>query len=144
MPRGLAVAVLGLVTAALAGCGDGYLYRNDHRVTIDSPSSFATVRQPFVVRWRATDFQAPRDGRFAILFDLPPPPPGGTLGDIPPLQRRLVRLADTTEVDAPTFNRDSATTGPLQDHHEVTVILLDRQGRRISETAGFVEFDVAT
>lgn len=142
MPRALAFLVLGAVTIALPGCADGYLFRNDHRVAIDSPTSFATVSQPFVVRWTAHDFQAPRDGRFAVLFDLAPPPPGGTLDDIPPLQRRFIRVVDSTEVEAPTFTKDTSTTGPLQDHHEVTVILLDPEGRRISETAGFVEFDL--
>jgi hypothetical protein len=131
-------------STALCGCADGYLFRNDHRISIDSPGSFATVHQPLTVRWTARDFTAPHDGSFAVFFDLAPPPPGQTLGDIPPLQRRLVRVVDTTSVEAPAFTHDSSTTGPLQDHHQVTVVLLDGQGRRISETAGYVEFDVST
>jgi hypothetical protein len=142
--RARALVLLAVLATTLSGCADGYLFRNDHRITIDSPASFAAVQQHFTVRWTARDFTAPRDGRFAVFFDLAPPPPGQTLGDIPPLQRQLVRVVDTTEVEAPTFTHDSTTTGPLQDHHEVTVILLDRQGRRISETAGYVEFDVGT
>jgi hypothetical protein len=134
----------GALSIALSGCADGYLFRNDHRITIDTPGSFAAVRQPFVVRWTAGDFAAPQDGSFAVFFDLAPPPPGQTIGTIPPLEKRLVRVVDTAQVTAPTFSHDSSTIGPLQDHHEVTVILLDRQGRRISETAGYVEFDVST
>ncbi len=144
MRRGLAVAALGILGSTLSGCGDGYLFRNDHRITIDSPASFASVRQPMTVRWTAPDFVAPRDGSFAVFFDLAPPPPGETLGSIPPLQKRFVRVVDTTHVDAPAFTHDSSTSGPLQDHHEVTVILLDHQGRRISETAAYTEFDVST
>jgi hypothetical protein len=142
--RGLAVAAIGVLGSTLSGCADGYLFRNDHRITIDSPASFASVRQPLVVRRTTPDFVAPRDGSFAVFFDLAPPPPGETLRNIPPLQKRFVRVVDTTHVDAPTYTHDSSTTGPLQDHHEVTVILLDPQGRRISETAGYVEFDVST
>jgi hypothetical protein len=142
--RGLAVIALGVLSSTLSGCADGYLFRNDHRITVDSPASFASVRQPLTVRWTAPDFLAPRDGRFAVFFDMAPPAPGETLGDIPPLQKRFVRVVDTTHVDAPTFTHDSSTTGPLRDHHEVTVILLDPSGRRISETAGYVEFDVST
>ena len=144
MPRVLVLTVLLVVSAAVSGCADGYLFRNDHRITIETPGSFATVRQNVTVRWAATDFQAPRDGRFAVLFDLSPPSPGDTLADIPPLERQFVKVVDTTQVQAPTFVHDSTATGPLQDHHEVTVILLDPQGRRIGETAGYVEFDVST
>jgi hypothetical protein len=142
--RCLAVAALAVLSSTLSGCADGYLFHNDHRISIDSPGSFASVRQPLTVRWTSPDFSAPRDGSFAVFFDLAPPPPGQTLGDIPPLQKRFVRVVDTTHVEAPAFTHDSSSTGPLQDHHEVTVILLDRQGRRISETAGYVEFDVST
>jgi hypothetical protein len=143
--RARAVVVAGAALGiALSGCADGYLFRNDHRITIDAPGSFAAVHQPFVVHWTARDFAAPQDGSFAVFFDLAPPPPGQTIGTIPPLERRFVRVVDTTQVPAPTFSHDSTTTGPLQDHHEITVILLDRQGRRISETAGYVEFDVST
>jgi hypothetical protein len=140
--RAFLVVGLGAVSAALSGCAEGYLFRNDHRITIETPASFATVHQNFTVRWSARDFVAPRDGRFAVFFDLSPPSPGQTLGNIPALERRFVRVVDATQVQAPTFTHDSDTTGPLQDHHEVTVILLDRDGRRISETAGYVEFDV--
>ena len=142
--RRTGVALALLAVCAASGCADGYLFRNDHRITIDTPQSFAMVSQPFTVRWSARDFQAPRDGHYAVLFDLSPPPPGATLGDIPPLQQRFVKVVDTAEVQAPAFTHDSQTSGPLQDHHEVTVILLDPGGRRISETAGYVEFDVNT
>lgn len=137
----LACTVLALV---VSGCADGYLFRNDQRITMLSPASFATVGQPLTVRWTARDFTAPKDGRFAVLFDLAPPAPGETLDNIPPLERRLVKVVDTGEVQAPMFTHDDNATGPLQDHHEVTVILLDPHGRRISETAGYVEFDVRT
>jgi hypothetical protein len=142
--RGLAIVTLGVLSSVLSGCADGYLFRNDHRISIDSPGSFASVRQPLTVRWTAADFVAPRDGSFAVFFDRAPPPPGRTIGDIPPLEKRFVRIVDVTHVDAPAFTHDDTTTGPLQDHHEVTVVLLDRSGRRISETAGYVEFDVST
>lgn len=144
MRRAAVVVLLGALSITLSGCADGYLFRNDHRISIDTPGSFATVHQPMVVRWTASGFQAPRDGSFAVYFDLAPPPPGQTVGDVPPLQRRLVRVVNATQVEAPAFTHDSSTTGPLQDHHEITVVLLDRDGRRISETAGYVEFDVST
>lgn len=137
MRRLLALAVALVV---LPACG-GKLFRNDHRIEILQPRKYATVDQPLTVRWQAKDFAAPDDGHFLVLVDRDPMPPGETLTYF-----RRNRL-DIYQVDATTFTVDVFTphvgaNSTERNRHDVTVVLLDRDGRRIGESAGFVEFTV--
>ena len=133
-----------LATLAMTGCGNDLLFRNDHRITILSPANFDTVSQPLTVRWSARGFTTPTDGHFVAFFDLSPPSPGDTIDSYSPTDRQWIRTVDQTEVTAPPLPTDGTAPAAVRDHHEVTVILVDRSGRRIGETAGFVEFDVRT
>ena len=135
--------VLVATCVALTGCADGLLFRNDHRVIVVSPDNFATVSQPLTIRWSARDFSAPADGHFVVFFDVSPQSPGETIDGFTPLQRVSIKTVDANEVTAPTFRPDEGAPAATRNHHEVTVILVDTSGRRIGETAGFVEFDVA-
>jgi hypothetical protein len=140
--RVVRLAALCSVLLCVTGCG-GKLFRNDHRIAILEPRKFATVDQPLTVTWRAKNFEAPSDGHFLVLVDKDPMPPGQTVAYF-----RRNRL-DVYTVDEPRFTVDTFTahTGGTKlerNHHDVTVVLLDRQGRRIGESAGFVEFDVRT
>ena len=137
------LALLLVVTSlAATGCANGLLFRNDHRITIDSPDDFASVSQPLTIRWTAKDFSAPADGHFVVFFDLAPQSPGDTIDSFSPLERQLIRVVDRPQVGAPTLRPDENAPLVTRNHHEVTVILVDPAGRRIGETAGFVEFDV--
>ena len=133
-------AVVGIV--GLSGCQGQLLFRNDHRITLVSPANFATVTLPVTVRWSARDFTPPADGRFLVFVDRSPQPPGDTINDFPVSDRAGIYVADGGEILLSNFVRDPQAPPAEQDHHEVTVILVGPDGRRIGETTGFAEFDV--
>lgn len=133
-------AVAGVV--GLSGCQGQLLFRNDHRVTIESPANFATVTLPVTIRWQARDFTPPSSGRFLVFVDRSPQPPGDSINDFPASDRAGIYTVDGNEIRLSVFARDPQAPPAEQDHHEVTVILVGPDGRRIGETAGFVEFDV--
>ncbi|MGI8608950.1 MAG: hypothetical protein ACR2MY_06945 [Candidatus Dormibacteria bacterium] len=138
----LAVAVL-VAALGLTGCQEqALLFRNDHRITIISPANFDTVHLPLTLRWRARAFTAPTDGHYVVLVDRSPQAPGKTISEFPPADRLGIYTTDSTEMELKVFGRDPSAPPAEKDHHELTVILVDPQGRRISETAGFVEFDI--
>jgi len=133
-----------VATVGVAGCEQqAMLFRNDHRVNITSPSTFATVGLPLTLRWSARDFSAPRDGHFEVFVDRSPQPPGKTIEEeFPAADRAGIYTTDSIQMELKAFGRDPSAPPAERDHHELTVILVDPQGRRISETAGFVEFDI--
>ena len=126
-----------------SGCQSQLLFRNDHRITIVSPRDFSTVHAPVTIRWVTRDFSAPTDGHFVVFLDSDPQPPGETLNYFAGQSLQYVWTVDTTSFRIPHFPLvDPNAPKQEQEHHDVTVILVDRQGRRISETAGFVEFNL--
>ena len=134
------MAVLLVSMLATTGCSD-VLLRNDHRISITSPQSDATVGVPLTVTWTTKDFTAPRDGSFAVFLDRDPQPPGQTLDQFGG------RPFDIFRVDRPQITlRDvvphQAADALERNQHDVTVILLDRSGRRIGESQAFVQFNV--
>jgi hypothetical protein len=129
-----------LVLLALAGCS-GKLFRNDHRIAIDTPHKFATVDQPLTVSWRAKNFTAPADGHFLVLVDRDPMPPGRTVAFFKRDRLNLYQVDDTS-LTIDTFTPHTGGTKLERNHHDVTIVLLDTTGRRIGESAGFVEFDI--
>jgi hypothetical protein len=141
--RGRVIVATLAMTLGLSGCEQqALLFRNDHRINVSSPATFATVGLPLTLRWTARDFSAPRDGHFEVFVDRSPQPPGKTISEFPPGDRAGIYATDSTEMELKVFGRDPAAPPAEQDHHELTVILVDPHGRRISETAGFVEFDI--
>jgi hypothetical protein len=130
------------VALTLSSCQSQLLLRNDHRITVDSPNYFATVQQPVTVRWSVRDFAPPRDGHFVVFVDRSPQAPSDPLSDFRPGDRTGIYTVDTAELKLPRFLPDPNAHAVDQDHHEVTIILVAQNGRRIGESAGFVEFDV--
>jgi hypothetical protein len=106
------------------------------------PADHATVPEPLTVRWTATDFSAPRDGSFAVFVDRDPMPPGASLADFAPHDRDGIHVVDTTSLRLDVLGRQVGVDPAEQDHHDVTVVLLDRQGHRIGEYAAYSEFTV--
>jgi hypothetical protein len=149
--RLLTVAVL---AAALPSCGvSGLSFVQDHRVSILSPDDRAEVTLPVTIDWEAKDF----DGTYAVFVDRAPVPGGKTLEwlarnddyckDTPgcPDEQwfvdRNVYVTDKTQLTLerlPELNRDEQ-----RETHEVTIVLLDRDGRRVGESAFGVELRVA-
>lgn len=136
-------ASLALVALAplLAGCGP-YLFRESDRLQITAPANYTSVRQPLTIRWRAQDFSAPRDGRFAVFVDRDPMAPGSSIGDYAPQDRGGIYLVDGTSLRLNLLTPLTGVDPAEQNHHDVTVVMLDRNGDRIGEYAGFTEFTV--
>ncbi len=149
------VAVVTLMALATSGCGFSNLnFRTDHRLHWTTPKDRALVPVPFTVSWTFPSLQG---GSFAIFVDRAPIKPGQTLravagGDksckIDPTcpstdylnQRRVYTTTLTSlslsQVLPLTGNRDSVQL------HQLTVVVLDRSGHRVGESAWTREFKV--
>jgi len=145
----LLVLVIGLFAQ---GCAvNGLSFAQDHRVEIEAPGTNATVRLPFEVRWTAKDF----DGSFLVLFDRSPMRPDRPLRSLvsendpcrarpgcPDAKwlddRHIYVTADTHLLvdDLP----EERTNNRAKDRHELTIVLLDKQGTRVGESAFIREF----
>jgi hypothetical protein len=141
MQRLRASIALLLLAPLLAGCGP-YLFRQSDRLQITAPQNFSTVRQPLTVRWTAQDFSAPRDGRFAVFVDRDPMGAGGNIGNYTPQDRAGIYVVDGTSLRLGLLIPLAGVDPAEQNHHDVTVVMLDRGGSRIGEYAGFAEFTV--
>jgi hypothetical protein len=140
----LAVAPLVFALLLGSGCQSQLLFRNDHRITIVAPVDFSNVKAPVTIRWVSRDFTAPADGHFEVFLDRDPLPPGETLQSYFAGQStQFIWTTDQTSFRIPFFPLpDTAAPKFEQEHHEVTVIVVDAQGRRIGESSGFVEFNL--
>lgn len=141
MPRARAALAIALLAPMLAGCGP-YLFRQSDRLQITSPQNNSTVRQPLTVRWSAQDFSAPRDGRFAVFVDRDPMGAGGNINDYAPSDRGGIYLVAATSLKLTLLTPLAGVDPAEQNHHDVTVVMLDRSGARIGEYAAFTEFTV--
>lgn len=161
-------ASVSVLLLALVGCAlDGLDFVQDTRVTITSPSDLEEVTPPVEVRWTVEDFEVldhpdgsrSRDrGRFAVLVDRDPMPPGEGLAwfargdetcrseagcpDDTWLATQSVFVTSATEMVIDGL-RDRRDDGRGLDRHTVTVVLLDGADRRIGEAAFSTEFVVA-
>jgi hypothetical protein len=137
---------------------------NDHRLQFLSPPSRAHLHLPVKLSWTIRDFTATppgtgavsRDhGYFAIFVDRSPIGPGEDLRSIAKNDAACKRIRGCP--DARYYNGlqiyTTAQTSFVLDHvnnlpgsrekqqlHEVTVILLDASGHRISESAWYRDF----
>jgi len=154
--RCIAVLVVIAVSSG-SGCAvTGVAYRTDDRLTFVTPEDRADVTLPVTVRWEVKDFSVPTDGSFAVFVDRAPQPRGKPL-------RWLARDDDgcreengcpdaawyaernvypTTELGI-TLDQLPARADDRREFHEVTVVLLDPDQRRIAETGWSIEFEVA-
>ncbi len=146
--------VVALAVTALAGCGvRGLAFREDTRVDIVAPADREVVALPVTVRWTVRDF----GGTFAAIVDGSPQPPGEPLGwfarnddscrasdgcpDEEYLANRRVFVTPEREFTVVRLP-DTEIDGRRREFHEVTVVLLDGEGRRVGESAWSVEFQV--
>ena len=149
MKRSLVVLLLLLLPA----CGTNVAFKQDHRVSIVYPRNRQKVTLPMTVRWTVKNF----DGTFGVLLDRAPQPPGEPLTwfarndksckrvsscpDAAYLARHNVFAVTDTEFPVPVVHGPPSNFKG-KDIHEVNIVLLDRQGRRIGDTAFNVEFEV--
>ena len=154
----MAAGALVLLTA----CGvSGLSFKQDKRVDIVRPRDRAEVRLPITVAWTVKDFSVgPGEGSFAVLIDREPPRPGKTLpwlfrgndsckgvegkalcATTEFLEQRNVFQTTETSFTVRQVNKLTGNEKRRQ-FHEVIVVLLDAQGRRVGEGAWSVQVDV--
>lgn len=147
------VAALAVMVTSVSCSTDGLAFREDTRIDIVDPGDRDKVTLPVMVRWTARDV----DGSFAVLVDRTPQPPGEpvtwfarnddtcdrTPGCPDPtyLADRDVFTTDNTTFTVESLP-DTVTGGRRREFHEVTVVLLDGDGRRVGESAWSIEFQV--
>jgi hypothetical protein len=143
-----------LLLALAPACGvEGLNFVQDERVTITAPRDRAEVSLPVTLRWSARDF----DGTYAVFVDRAPVPPGQTLAwlarDDELCEQTVGCPNEAWFADRDVYATSSTqltiddlpdlTDGERRDFHEASVVLLDRDGRRVGEAAFTVEFQVA-
>jgi hypothetical protein len=144
--------------ALLAGCQlHGIDLVQDTRLRINVPVDRSTVTPPIEVRWTAHGIP-PAERRFLVIVDGSPQPPGkgvdwfarnddicrATPGcpDTRYLENQHIFLTRKTRLTIPALAPHPDEPPVRRNRHDVTVVLIDAQGRRVGETAGFVEFTV--
>lgn len=149
--------VLAIVLALVAsGCGVSNLaFTQDDRLSFVTPDDRAEVTLPLTVKWRVEDFDVPGDGSFAVFVDRAPQPPGKpmewhargddscrpTAGCPDETWFAQRHIFPTTETEL-TIDQLPSRSDDRRELHEITVVLLDRQGRRVGETGWTLEFQV--
>jgi hypothetical protein len=157
-------AALSLLTS---GCvAQGLAFRVDDRLSIEAPKARSEVSLPVTVRWSIKDFtivdpgsgtaDAKNTGYFGVFVDSTPQPPGKSLawvarkdrscraGDgCPDAEYLAARNIYSTSDMSITFEQlPRPREKDTKERHNVTIVLLDPQGRRIGESAFYVEFVV--
>lgn len=152
--RLLLVVVCALMTSLLAGCAaSGLSFFKDERVSIRAPGDNARVRLPVQVSWESSGF----DGQYAVFFDRSPIRRGRDLLSLVPdtdpcraeescptpqwLAQRDIYVVDGTEL-AVNALPDRRGNKRSEDRHQLTIVLLNREGRRVGEGAFVREFIV--
>jgi hypothetical protein len=149
--------VLTVLLALLSsGCAlRGIAFRQDDRLSFVSPGDRDEVTLPVTITWEVEDFDVPEDGSFAVFVDRAPQPPGKTLewlarndetcrsadgcpGEEWFAQHDVFRTTDTEH----TIDRLPARADDRREMHEITVVLLDPDGRRVGETGWTLELQV--
>lgn len=159
-PRLLALVCLAVLAGACVP--QGLALVQDDRLEFLTPVARSTVGQPVTIRWRVHDFRITgRDGRaepdagyFGVFVDTNPVPPGKPLSWIARDDRRCRSIPGCPDATYLADHRTYATsetsftlsvlpdldTYSGHELHEVTVVLLDGRGRRIGESAWYVDF----
>ena len=138
-------------------CGvHGLSFVQDKRVDITAPRERSKVTLPVSIAWTVKNFH----GSFGVLVDQAPPRSGETLpwlfrgldtcrGDTGKAlcqTRAFLAGRNVFETARPRFTVDHVDRFTGNDRrrqfHEVTVVLLDAQGRRVGEGAWSVQFEV--
>lgn len=159
--------VLVLLVSALvaAGCGitrvDAPItFSADRRLEITSPSAEESVDLPVQVRWDVEDFQLTDGNHFGLFVDRVPigprrsvrlrvctegeklPPQIGSFRKVCEDDRETVFFTDERSFRFRCFDPQFDRPKRTRDLHSVSVVLLDRNGRRVGEAVDTVKFRV--
>ena len=159
---GLAASCL-VAAVATSGCAaEGLQFRNDHRLSFESPSARAEVEVPIRITWSMDDFEATGldgasevdAGAFVVFLDQAPMPVGEDLSwvarddaDCQRVERCPTRryLAEkgvfvTSKPSLTISTLPAVSDGVGNEQHYVNVVLVDGQGLRTRESAWFLPF----
>lgn len=151
------VALVVAVALLTSGCAvSGIAFRQDDRLSFVTPDDRAEVTLPLTVEWEVEDFEVGDGaGSFAVFVDRAPQPPGKTLDWLardddscraddgcPDAEWFAERDVFPTTERSLTIERLPARADDRRELHEVTVVLIDEDGRRIGETGWSLEFQV--
>ena len=126
----------------LSGCAS-LLFRQDHRISILSPTNNGTVSQPLTVTWTARDFTPGPDGEFVVFVDRSPMPPGEGLDYFAAHDQDGIFPTHRSDIQFDVLRQVTGNASAERNRHELTVILVDAHGHRIGEESGFVAFTVS-
>jgi hypothetical protein len=150
----VAAAVMLLVAS---GCGVSNLaFRQDDRLRFLTPDDRAEVTLPVTVRWSVEDFEVgPGAGSFGVFVDRAPQPPGKPLAWLardddacrpsagcPDEQWFATWGVYPTSDTELTIEQLPRRSDDRRELHEITVVLLDEDGRRVGETGWTIELQV--
>lgn len=132
----------------------------DRRLSMVAPEEEQEVRLPLTVSWQVEDFPLGDGNHFGVFVDIDipspdkvvrlrvcstreqlPPAPGdlrGICGD----QREKIFFTDQTSFTLECFEPRFNLGARRLNDHRVTVILLDKDNRRVGEAAATVPFSV--
>lgn len=145
-----------LAVALLAGCSvDGLAFRQDDRLQIENLEDRSTIDVPFDLEFSFDgDLGDTGASAFAVLVDWTPPAPGKTLESLldgdqacrgsdgcPDGYLERNRIVVTTDTSVTLDNVPVGTDRQeRRGFHEVTVVLVDDEGRRVGETSAWARF----
>jgi hypothetical protein len=145
-----------------SGCAVSNLqFVADNRLHFVAPRSRALVQLPVTLRWSITDFTvvppgtvpvSSHQGYFAVFVDRSPVKPGQTVAAVADSSCRRTPgcmnagyLADrgvyTASADEVKLSQIASVNSYQKvQTHEATVVLLDSAGRRVGESAWYLDF----
>lgn len=157
--RGFA-APLRIVTAAVvvfaACCGTSGGFTDDQRIEITAPGSLETVELPVRLEWKVRHLP-PTATQFAAFVDRGAMAPGRSLRSMMDhacqerpgcpdeiyLRQQNIYVTTDAELSLATVPILGGVVGAAdQPVHTVTVVMLDRDGRRVSGAADVIELRV--
>lgn len=160
---GLLAAVL-VTTVCAAGCTTtGLAFRRDDRLQLHDFPDRSHITVPHRIHWTFAGTLASQStgapgvaAAFGVLIDWTPPPPGRSLESLlssdpacrgplgcPDGYLAQNRIYVTT---ATTFDIVDVPTGSVRTEqrtfHELTIVLVDAEGRRVGETSAWTRFRI--
>lgn len=136
--RALVAAMIG--ASLLAGCS-GLAFRDPGVLTITFPPDRSRVELPVRIAWDATELTEGQT--YAVFVDRTPPRPGLTIDEAFDAEERAgIHLTDDDEILLGEMAVRGGVPDRDRDRHEVTVVVLGPDGRRVGEYAAVRELHV--
>lgn len=159
------IPLLLVLAAVVTGCGitrvDAPItFAADRRLEITSPGPEESVDLPVRVTWDVEDFDLSGGNQFGLFVDRVPigprrdvrlrvctegeklPPQAGSFRKLCKDDRKSVFLTGETSFRFTCFDPQFDKPKRTRDVHTVSVVLLDRNGRRVGEAVDTIKFRV--